>query len=387
MDANELYVELARSKYDSRPYNRLKNCGDGMEIIEEVIDGYWRERFLVNHNDKTAYELMTPGLKLAFVTKGDVDWDGVRTLENNENAYTFSARYPRFSVDKFQDGVAMVNWTLYPDGRFFMDEDGYGMEDNVESVIYGFIDTHARVVVPFQAIPRRELEKQRPEAVHRAKELNGETVEEPSQRVFNLVILDESGSMTPIARQAVGGVNETIQTIKAAGQKHENQHHFFTLVSFNTDHVRTIYDKVAIDKVEEFSAGQYRPSCCTPLYDAMGNALTNLRGYVADGDVVLVTIITDGYENASREYDGKSIKALVDELKKRNWVFTYIGANQDVEKFAATISVNNTLAWSSDVEGTQAMFARESECRLRFFDGLAEGDNDFSNNYFDNIND
>ncbi len=52
-----------------------------------------------------------------------------------------------------------------------MDEDGYGMEYNDASVLNGFIDRHARVVVPFQAKTWEELEKQRPEAVHRAKEL------------------------------------------------------------------------------------------------------------------------------------------------------------------------------------------------------------------------
>lgn len=51
-----------------------------------------------------------------------------------------------------------------------MDEDGYGMEDNDASVLYGFIDAHANVVIPFQAKSWEELEKQRPDAVRNAKE-------------------------------------------------------------------------------------------------------------------------------------------------------------------------------------------------------------------------
>lgn len=171
MTAKELYIESLKPKYDERPYSRMKNWGEKMEIVEEVIDGYWRERFLVNHSTKEAYELMTPGLTLTFISKDDVDWEGVESLENNGNAYRFSAYYQRFAVDKFKNGVAMVTWTLYPDGRYFMDEDGYGMEDNDESVLYGFIDTHAQVVVPFQAKSWKELEKQRPEAERRAKEI------------------------------------------------------------------------------------------------------------------------------------------------------------------------------------------------------------------------
>lgn len=172
MNAKELYIELQKPMYDEHPYERDDDWGDGMEIVEEVIDGYWRERFLINNKAKEAYQLMDRGLTLTFLSKDDVDWEGVKTLENNHNAYIFSAYYQRFAVEQFKNGVALVKWTLYPDGRYFMDEDGYGMEDNVESALYGFIDKKARVVVSFQAKDWNELEKQRPEAERRAKELN-----------------------------------------------------------------------------------------------------------------------------------------------------------------------------------------------------------------------
>lgn len=63
-----------------------------------------------------------------------------------------------------------MTWTIYPDGYYFMDADGYGMKDNDESVLYGFIDTHARVVIPFQAKSCEEMERQRPLAEIKAKE-------------------------------------------------------------------------------------------------------------------------------------------------------------------------------------------------------------------------
>lgn len=140
-----------------------------MEIVEEVIDGYWRERFLINHTDETAHELMDRSLHLTFLTEKDVNWDDVNSLDNNQNAYSFSAFFQRFAVEKFKDGVALVKWTLYPDGQYFMDEDGYGMEDNDESALYEFIDMHANVVIPFQAKSWKDMEKLRPEAARRAK--------------------------------------------------------------------------------------------------------------------------------------------------------------------------------------------------------------------------
>lgn len=191
------------------------------------------------------------------------------------------------------------------------------------------------------------------------------------QRVFNLIILDESGSMSSIERQAITGVNETVQTIRKAQKKHEDQEHFLTLVSFNSAKIKTIYDNVKAENVEELTERQYCPACCTPLYDVMGNALTELCKEVADNDAVLVTVITDGYENDSTEYDSKAIKALVESLKAKGWVFTYIGANQDVESVAATISITNTLSFSADCDGTEAMFAIERKARNRWMNRLA----------------
>jgi len=171
MNPKELYIELQKSKYGEHPFRRMKDWGQRMDIVEEAISDYWRERFLINHEAKEAYELMDSSLHLTFISEKDVDWDNVESLENNRNAYCYSAYYQRFAVEQFKNGVALVEWTLYPDGQYFMDEDGYGMEDNEASVLYGFIDRHARVVVPFQAKTWKELEKQRKTAEQRAKEL------------------------------------------------------------------------------------------------------------------------------------------------------------------------------------------------------------------------
>lgn len=66
---------------------------------------------------------------------------------------------------------------------------------------------------------------------------------------------------------------------------------------------------------------------------------------------MLVTILTDGEENASEEFNQQLIKSMVDELKETNWTFTYIGANHDVVNTAAAISISNTLAFDADDEG------------------------------------
>lgn len=190
-------------------------------------------------------------------------------------------------------------------------------------------------------------------------------------KIFNLVIIDESGSMQSIKNAAIDNVNETIQTIRSAQKKHEDQEHYVSLVTFNDD-VKTLYECVPADDVKELTAESYCPDCCTALYDAMGVSLNALRKKVAKDDKVLVTIVTDGYENASREYSGKAIKALVDELKAKGWVFAYIGANHDVESVAATISITNVLNFEATDNGTVVMGAKVSNARTRLFDSIAD---------------
>lgn len=205
------------------------------------------------------------------------------------------------------------------------------------------------------------------------------------KRVFNLIILDESGSMHSIRRQAIDGVNETVQTIREAQKSHTDQEHYVTLVAFNSAEVKTIYDRAEAAGAEELTEGQYCPSCGTPLYDAMGDSLTRLSHCVADNDAVLVTVITDGYENASHEYSRQAIKALVESLKTKGWLFTYIGANQDVESVASELSIGNSLSFQATADGTAKMFARERKARSRFMSRLADNiaPTSMADDYFD----
>lgn len=206
------------------------------------------------------------------------------------------------------------------------------------------------------------------------------------KRIFNLIILDESGSMQSIKKEAVDSVNETVQTIRAAERKNADQEHFVSLVTFN-DNVKTVYDCVPAVEVKELISEDYCPDCCTALYDAMGLSLNVLRPKVTENDRILVTVVTDGYENASKEYDGKAIKALIDELKGKGWVFAYIGANQDVEQVAATISITNTMTFRTTPKDTMDMCVRVNKSRDRFYSRMSKPDFDAvaeNEHFFDN---
>lgn len=194
-----------------------------------------------------------------------------------------------------------------------------------------------------------------------------------TQKIYNLVILDASGSMESIYTQSLSGVNETLATIRMAQERHPALQQYVTLASFSAgqDFLNRIYSAVPIAEARNITRADYPLLGATALYDAMGTCISELQHRVAHDDRVLVTIITDGYENASRTWSGRQIRGLVKELRQMGWTFTYIGADQDVEQVAAEIGIQNSLRFSANEEDTQAMFAKERRSRRKFYSRMS----------------
>lgn len=202
-------------------------------------------------------------------------------------------------------------------------------------------------------------------------------------RIFNLLVLDESGSMESIEKQAVDSVNETLQSVRSAQEKYPEQEHYVSFVTFNSDGIKTVLDCVEARKVEDITPAQFNPACCTPLYDAIGKSVTELKKNVSEKDKVLVTIITDGYENASVEYGQKSIKAMTEKLEKQGWTFAYIGANQDSMEVSKDLGISNAMNFVADACGTKNMSQRLCDSRARWFERVASDDCNVNKGFFD----
>ena len=194
-----------------------------------------------------------------------------------------------------------------------------------------------------------------------------------SNRVFNLIVLDESGSMECIRQSAINSVNETLQTIRKAESDYADQHHFVTFVTFNS-HSRTHYQNVAASEVADLKADQFNPNSLTALYDALGESINALAAKVEKGDKVLVTVVTDGEENSSREYSGAAVKALIDRYKGEGWVFAYMGANHDVEAAAASLSITNHISWETSKEGVHRMSTLHCKSRAKLYESFSKAD-------------
>lgn len=204
------------------------------------------------------------------------------------------------------------------------------------------------------------------------------------KRVFNLLVVDESGSMEIIRKQALVGINETLETIRKMQKAHSELEQRVTLITFDSTHRNMFYDNVSADNVRKLSMRDYRPCGGTPLYDAIGMGIAKINAQAAEGDNVLVTIVTDGEENCSEEYSLRMIKNLIEKLKKQGWTFTFIGTDDlDVEAMAADMGIDNHLSFKEDEEGTKKMFACENRSRVLYCKRVSRGEVMPNGDFFD----
>ena len=119
--------------------------------------------YLVNTETKKIRQLLANGGRVVGFEDEDFDWEKIEKVEHRydvDNRIVDYAGMGRY--DDYRNGICCFSWMLYPDGRYFADEDGYGMEDNEEENIYCIIDRNLRLLVPFQPMTdeeRRELMK------------------------------------------------------------------------------------------------------------------------------------------------------------------------------------------------------------------------------------
>lgn len=157
------------------------------------------------------------------------------------------------------------------------------------------------------------------------------------------MILDRSGSMESIREDVIGGFNAFIQE-----QKAEPGEVIVTLVQFDGQApYDIIYDRQPIEKIETLTTKVYQPRGSTPLLDAMGRGILTLAAQLANEETaqktekVLFMTITDGMENASREFTQKQVQDLIKEkTEKDGWQFVYLSADLSAIREAEHLGVD-----------------------------------------------
>ena len=141
-------------------------------------------------------------------------------------------------------------------------------------------------------------------------------------------LIDRSGSMRGLGSDVVEGYNEFV-----AKQRSGSGECSLTLVHFDSnDPYEVIHDAIPIHRVPDLARDRYQPRGMTPLLDALGTPVetagTRLEGLGHDENQI-VAVITDGLENASRNWSRAELFDLINAKKNAGWTFVFVGANQD----------------------------------------------------------
>ena len=187
------------------------------------------------------------------------------------------------------------------------------------------------------------------------------TTAEPVQIIC---ILDRSGSMSNLAADTIGGYNSFIEQQKSKAGTAE-----VTTVLFD-DQYEKISDAVDLQKLPELTSAEYFARGTTALLDATGRTIVETLSRMERDKIcpakrrVLVLIMTDGYENASKEFTKAKVKSLVEATTKEyDWNYVFIGANIDAAAEAGGIGINRRHAaqYAPTREGVHESFARMNE--------------------------
>ena len=153
-----------------------------------------------------------------------------------------------------------------------------------------------------------------------------------------VMILDESSSMDSIAEDMRSSINSLIRE-----QKTVDRPCYFTLVKFNQNVKRVLCNK-NLKEVRQLTADDYSPNGTTALYDAIGETAEWFR-YERD---VLMVVITDGQENASKKYRKSQVMQTLKEREEyAGWSYVYLGCDLETAKQGDAIGFGKSTTASN----------------------------------------
>lgn len=178
------------------------------------------------------------------------------------------------------------------------------------------------------------------------------------------VVLDRSGSMSSCRDDTIGGFNTFLSE-----QRKQPGEALITLTQFD-DVYDIVYSKQNIKHTADLTEATYVPRGNTALLDAIGRTINDVGAQLKAlpeserPSKVIFVIITDGQENASREYNRQRIMDMITHQRdKYNWEFVYLGANQDAITVATNYGIlaTNAVGYTSSGKGTRSAFSAASK--------------------------
>ena len=182
-------------------------------------------------------------------------------------------------------------------------------------------------------------------------------------------VLDKSGSMAGLEGDTIGGYNAMLEKQKAVDGECR-----ITTVLFDNNY-ELLHDRIDIRAVGPMTEKEYFVGGSTALLDAIGRTISkigNVQKHTTEGyraEKVLFVIITDGEENASREYSLEKVRAQIERQKEKYaWEFIFLGANIDAVETADRfgIAADRAQEFHADSQGVALNFDVLSEAVTSF---------------------
>lgn len=186
------------------------------------------------------------------------------------------------------------------------------------------------------------------------------------------IVLDRSGSMESIRNDTIGGFNTFLKTQQEAPGEAN-----LTLVQFD-DRYEVVHNGIRVQDVPELTALTFVPRGYTALLDAIGRTITDtgtrLSALSEDQrpSKVIFVILTDGEENASKEFTRDKINEMIKhQTEAYNWDFVFLGANQDAIQVGTSIGIMaaNSLSYAANKAGTDALFSSVADATVAYRSG------------------
>ncbi len=188
------------------------------------------------------------------------------------------------------------------------------------------------------------------------------------------LVVDRSGSMASCLEDAEGGINTFIEE-----QKKEKGKAIFSLKQFDAEY-NTVHSGIPMKKVPEY---KLVPRGMTALFDAIGKSINDAKTRISGllpaeaPDCVIFVIVTDGQENASKEFKREQIKKMIDDQTAAGWQFTFLGADEASfdEAVAMGIQVGATACYATSEVGATYDAISSNVSRMRCAVGLGNAVN------------
>ena len=202
-------------------------------------------------------------------------------------------------------------------------------------------------------------------------------------------VIDESGSMGSTKDATITGINEQIQQIqKDFGSKKDDIETIVSLIKFNATPTAVFMHK-PLEDLKEITAEDYTPGGNTAMYDAVGFAINKLKDRKdIDKDTTssLLIVVSDGQENASKEFNSSSLAKVVGKLNEtKRWTITYLGANQDLSQVSQSSGLLRSNMASFDSHSTKGVtraFAVNARAVSNYASVLQSSEYSFASNDF-----